>query len=144
MELAILRNDRKTALDEARSIRLGPNTYLDARMMEAALGDADPETVRKWSREAEGLFDRVNTAEFYFVEARYQSYAGQTEPALRLLKRAIANSYCSYPVMDSDPFLANIRKLPEYKELRQAGTLCWETFRSQTRSLNGWRSNIGH
>jgi hypothetical protein len=33
--------------------------------------------------------------------------------------------------MDSDPFLANVRRLPEYKELRQAGIACRENFRSQ-------------
>ena len=31
---------------------------------------------------------------------------------------------CRYPVMDSDPFLANIRGLSEYKELRQAAIAC--------------------
>lgn len=130
MELGILQNDEKAALEEARSIRVGPNSYVDARMMEAVLSEAPTETIRKLSREAEGLFDRTNTPEFYFVEARYQSWAGQPQAALRLLRRAIANNYCAYPVMDSDPFLANLRKLPEYPELRQAAITCRNTFRS--------------
>ena len=131
MERAILRNDKAAALEEARSISAGPHSYADARMIEAFLGGASPERVRQWSREAEGYLDRNNTPEFPFVEARYQAWAGQTEPALRLLKRAMANNYCSYPIMDSDPFLANIRRLPEYKELRQAGIACRENFRAQ-------------
>ena len=97
MELAILRNDKAAALEEARSISAGPHSYADARMIEAFLGGAAPERVRQWSREAEGYLDRNNTPEFPFVEARYQAWAGQTEPALRLLKRAMANNYCSYP-----------------------------------------------
>jgi hypothetical protein len=99
--------------------------------MEAALSGAPAEIIRNWSRENEALNDRITLPELHFVDARYQSWAGQPEAALRLLRRAIANNYCSYPVMDSDPFLANIRKLPEYKELRELGIACRENFRSQ-------------
>jgi tetratricopeptide (TPR) repeat protein len=131
MELAILRNDMTAALLEVRSIRVDAGGYPDARLMEAALSGAPAEIIRNWSRENEALNDRITLPELHFVDARYQSWAGQPEAALRLLRRAIANNYCSYPVMDSDPFLANIRKLPEYKELRELGIACRENFRSQ-------------
>jgi DNA-binding winged helix-turn-helix (wHTH) protein len=129
MELAILRNDKTTALAEARLTRLDPHAYPDARLMEAALSGAPAETVQSWSREDEALNDRITLPQLHFVDARYQSWAGQTEAALRLLRRAIANNYCSYPVMDSDPFLANVRRLPEYQELREVGIACRENFR---------------
>lgn len=131
IELAILRDDKPAALGEARSVKVGPHDYPDARMIEAVLGGESPETVRNWSRETEALFDRNNDPEAYFVDARYLAWAGQIEPALRLLRRAIANNYCSYPVIDSDPLLANIRRLPEYKELREAAIACRERFRAQ-------------
>jgi DNA-binding winged helix-turn-helix (wHTH) protein len=131
MELAILKNDKNTALAEARSIRIDARGYPDARLMEAALSGAAAETLEDWSRRDEELNDRITLPELHFVDARYQSWAGQTQPALRLLRRAIANNYCSYPVMDSDPFLANVRKAPEYKELRQMGMACRENFRAQ-------------
>ncbi len=132
MELAVLRNDRMAALQQARSIYVnGPHDYPDARLMEAALSGAPAEIVRDRSQEDEALNDRITLPELHFVDARYQSWAGQTAAALRLLRRAIANNYCSYPVMDSDPFLANIRRLPEYQELRQAGMACRENFQKQ-------------
>ncbi len=131
MELAILANDNTSALEVARSIRLGPHDYSEARLMEAVLSGVPEEAVLNWSRESEALYDRINLSEGYFVAARYQAWAGQTGPALRLLRRAIANNYCSYPVIDSDPFLANIRRLPEYAELRQAGANCRDNFRAQ-------------
>ena len=83
------------------------------------------------SRESEALYDKMNLSEGYFVAAHYQSWAGQTEPALRLLRRAIANSYCSYPVIDSDPFLANVRKRPEFAKLRQSAVACRGNFRAR-------------
>ena len=131
MDLAILTNDKTTALETIRAVRLGPRDYPDARLMEAALSGASPETVQERSREAEALYDRISLPEAYFVDARHQSWAGQTEAALRLLRRAIATGYCSFPVMDSDPMLANARRLPEYAKLRQEGVACRESFQSQ-------------
>jgi len=131
MEIAILRKDQTTALAEVRAVRVDARSYPDARLMEAALSGVPEETVQNWSRDVEALNDRISDPELHFVDARYESWVGQAEPALRLLRRAIANNYCSYPVMDSDPFLANVRRLPEYKELRQAGIACRENFRSQ-------------
>jgi hypothetical protein len=113
-----------------RAIRVDARSYPDARLMEATLSGAPEQTVQNWSRDVEALNDRISDPELNFVDARYQSWAGQTEPALRLLRRAIVNNYCSYPVMDSDPFLANVRRLPAYRELRQAGITCRENFRS--------------
>jgi DNA-binding winged helix-turn-helix (wHTH) protein len=132
IELALLVNDKTAALNVADSMRLDPpNEYPEARLMEAVLNGAPQSTVLNWSRESEALYDRINHSEAYFVAARYQSWAGQTEPALRLLRRAISNSYCSYPVIDSDPFFANIRQLPEYKQLRESGIACRNSFRAQ-------------
>ncbi len=134
MEIAILKNDPSTALAEARAIHIDARGYPDARLMEAVLSGAPAETVQRWSRDDEALNDRITLPELHFVDARYQSWAGQTDAALRLLRRAIANRYCSYPAMDSDPFLANLRRVPEYGELRQAGMTCRQEFKAQ---MNG-------
>lgn len=134
IEMALLMNNKTGALELARSIRLDPPLdYPEARLFEAVLSGAPRKTVLNLSLESEALYDKMNLSEGYFVAARYQSWAGQTEPALRLLRRAIANNYCSYPVIDSDPFLANVRKLPEFANLRKSSVACRETFRAQTR-----------
>ena len=135
MEIAILANDKTTALEMARSIRVGPHDYPDARLVETVLSGAPPQTVRDRSRETEALSDRINVPEAHFIEARYLAWTGHTDAALRLLRRAIANNYCSYPVMDTDPLLANVRRLPEYKELRHSGVECRDKFRAQMKSL---------
>lgn len=132
-DLAILANDKAAALQETRSIHLiqqGWRDYPEARMVEAFLSGTPQETVLNWSRESEALYDRINLSEGYFVTARYQSWVGQSEPALRLLRRAVANNYCFYPVIETDPFLANVRMRPEYAELKKAGVACHDEFRA--------------
>jgi tetratricopeptide (TPR) repeat protein len=132
IEMALLTNNKAGALELARSIHLDPpNDYPEARLVEAVLSGAPTKTVLNWSRESEALYDKINLSEGYLVAARYQSWAGETEPALRLLRRAIANNYCSYPVIDSDPFLANVRSLPEFADLRRSAVACRDNFRAR-------------
>lgn len=131
LDVAMAANDRTAALEIARSIRLEPNDLAEARMVEAVLTARPRSTVLEWSRASEAIYDRINLSEGYYASARYQAWAGQTEPALRLLRRAIANNHCSYPAMDTDPLLANVRRLPQYAELRQAGMACRDRFRAE-------------
>ncbi len=56
------------------------------------------------------------------------SYCGDTDRAIRLLRTAVEQNYCSYPRMDNDPLLANVRKRPEYAAIRQAGIACQQKF----------------
>jgi DNA-binding winged helix-turn-helix (wHTH) protein len=137
LELALLANNRGKALELARSIHLDPlPDYPEARLIEVFLSGASAQALLDQSRKAEAIYDKINLPEGYFVSARFQSIAGQTEPALRLLRRAIANNYCAYPAIDSDPLLANVRKLPEYGQLRRDGTACRENFKAIMRNYH--------
>lgn len=59
------------------------------------------------------------------------SYCGQTETALRFLQNTVEANYCSYPVMDTDLMLANIRGKPKFLEIRAAGIACQKNFDTQ-------------
>lgn len=60
--------------------------------------------------------------------AELLSYAGHPELGLPLLKAAVDGQYCSFPVMDTEPMLANVRQLSGYPELRKLGTQCQAAF----------------
>ena len=66
-----------------------------------------------------------------YLFAGHLSYCGQTEEAVRFLKNAIEANYCSYPVMDRDPMLANVRSTRQFAELRLAGMGCQKNFDAQ-------------
>jgi DNA-binding winged helix-turn-helix (wHTH) protein/serine/threonine protein kinase len=63
-----------------------------------------------------------------YLAAANLAYCGQSGAALRLLKVAIQGNYCSYPAMDSDPFFARVRTIPEFAALREAGISCRQRF----------------
>lgn len=70
-----------------------------------------------------------------YLAATNLAYCGRTSAALRLLKLAVRGNYCSYPVMDSDPFLASLRTTPQFAGIRAAGIACQQNFLSARRHI---------
>jgi hypothetical protein len=69
--------------------------------------------------------------EVNFFSAMHLAYAQQTGPALAMLRRAIEGGYCSYPVIDSDPFFASLRGKPGFQQIRSAAQRCQNDFLTQ-------------
>jgi hypothetical protein len=53
---------------------------------------------------------------------------GDRESALQILRKAVEENFCSYPAMDKDPLFENVRKTPEFAEIRKMGMACRERF----------------
>jgi TolB-like protein len=68
-----------------------------------------------------------------YLSAAHLSHCGQTDAAAEMLRRAIRGNYCSFPAMESDPLLANLRSTNAYEEIRAAGRACQERFVAQRR-----------
>jgi hypothetical protein len=65
--------------------------------------------------------------------AAHLAYCGQARPALQMLDSAVRANYCSYPAMDSDPLLANLRGRSEFAEIRSRAIACNRRFLSETK-----------
>ena len=66
-----------------------------------------------------------------YLAAANLAYCGQNDKALLLLSKAVAGHYCSYPVMDADPFFARLRGTAEFAKVREAGVACQQKYSSQ-------------
>ena len=74
--------------------------------------------------------------ELLYFNAGVLSYCGQTDAALRQLRKAIEGNYCSYPAMDQDPLFDSVRQDQKFSELRQAGIQCQQCFLSHREQVN--------
>jgi eukaryotic-like serine/threonine-protein kinase len=63
----------------------------------------------------------------YFLAGWY-SLCDQPGLAYFALRRAIAQNYCAYPQMETDPLLAKIRPMPEFAGIRSSGIACQQRF----------------
>jgi len=59
------------------------------------------------------------------------SYCGQKDAAVRLLKKAIAQNYCAYSALQTDPLLVKLRGTPEFSELLSSAKQCRDRFLAQ-------------
>ena len=81
--------------------------------------------------EITAIADKVQASvdpEANYLAAANLAFCGQTEKALSLLSKAVEGNYCSYPVMDSDPFFDKIRHAPEFLKIRTAAMACQQKF----------------
>jgi serine/threonine protein kinase len=63
------------------------------------------------------------------------SYCEQKDAALRLLKKAVAQNYCAYTALQTDPLLVKLRGTPEFSELLSAAKQCQDNFLAQRSSV---------
>jgi hypothetical protein len=56
------------------------------------------------------------------------SYSEQKDAAVRLLKKAVAQNYCAYTALQTDPLLVKLRGSPEYAALLSAAKQCQSKF----------------
>jgi len=117
---------REGKVDEAReSLKLKPpppGVRRDA--LEVCLGPRVPVEFEKSVRNAEREAAAVTDPEPKYTTGAILSFCGQKESALRLLKSAIEQNYCSYSSLQSDPLLAKLRGTPEFSQLLSAGKEC--------------------
>lgn len=74
--------------------------------------------------------------EMFYFNAGILSFCGQSDAALRQLRKAITGNFCSYPAMDKDPLFDPIRQRAEFADLRHAGTQCQQNFLAHRRQVD--------
>jgi tetratricopeptide (TPR) repeat protein len=87
----------------------------------------DPQQTSQSDRAAQkietAVLSGVDAEPRYWVGAAL-SYCGRKDAALRLLRSAIAQNYCAYTALQTDPLLVKLRRTPEFSELLSAAKEC--------------------
>jgi len=75
----------------------------------------------------------IDDPEVSYFFAAHVAYCGQAESALRMLDGAVRANYCSYPAIDLDPLLENVRGRSGFGEIRARAMACNRRFLSDTK-----------
>jgi hypothetical protein len=65
---------------------------------------------------------------WYHVGA-LMAYCGQKDAALRLLKAAVQQNYCSYSALLADPLLKDLRKDTAFNQVLTAASACQDALK---------------
>jgi eukaryotic-like serine/threonine-protein kinase len=107
------------------------------KMVNACLNHAPAADVDNDARELAPIISGFHDPEARYLNAGYFAFCGQKEPAVRLIKGAMAGHYCAYTDLQTNAMLASLRGAPEFAELLSAAKQCRDSFISE-------RSQAGH
>jgi hypothetical protein len=121
--IEVLLREGKTA--EALRIPAPQIPHWDSyKMLLACAGGAPPTEIQSLASKVEVDDD----PEVDYLFAGHLAYCGQTAAALRMLQIAIDRHYCSFPSLDRDPLLSQLRTNPQFHKLRLAAMACHSDF----------------
>jgi tetratricopeptide (TPR) repeat protein len=66
--------------------------------------------------------------EVNYLFAGHLAYCGRSGEALKMLRHAIQGHYCAYPVLNTDPLFASVRKDAKFDSVRSEAMACQQTF----------------
>jgi serine/threonine protein kinase/tetratricopeptide (TPR) repeat protein len=114
------------AREAVKSVAKSPTYHRD--LLIACTQAQRPADMDRIVREEESsAMTEPDPEEWYHVGA-LMAYCGQTDAALRLVRSAIENNYCSYSALQHDPLLLKLRGTPEFSELLSAAKECQNGF----------------
>jgi serine/threonine protein kinase/TolB-like protein len=103
---------------------IGKASFYHRDLMEACTASQKPADLAKVVREAESSVAMEPDPEAWYRVGALMAYCGQNEPALRLLKLAVQQNYCSYTALLDDPLLKDLRKDTAFNEVLTAASNC--------------------
>lgn len=112
---------------EKEALRIGPTRIPQWQSYNMLLACADHKPAAEIAAIANTV-QPVDDPELNYYFASHLAYCGRTSAATQILSRAIEESYCSYPAIDTDPFFASVRTRPEFAEIRFAAIACQRKF----------------
>ncbi|MGA8619525.1 MAG: protein kinase [Candidatus Sulfotelmatobacter sp.] len=80
-------------------------------------------------REAESSAMMEPDPEAWYHVGVVMAYCGQNDAAMRLLKAAVQQNYCSYSALLADPLLKELRKETSFNQVLTAASACQQTLK---------------
>jgi TolB-like protein/predicted Ser/Thr protein kinase len=121
----LLREDR---LDQARQVHSGTIATSQGANLILELCQQEDAEVAEVALEIEQMMLAIPDSEPSYWRGATLAYCGHREVALRLLRRAVEENYCSYPGVDRDPLWADYRDDPDFLSIREEAMACRQRF----------------
>jgi eukaryotic-like serine/threonine-protein kinase len=115
------------ARESVKNVSRAPTYHRE--LLSACTQAQRPADMDRVVREAESSVMMELDPEAWYHVGALMAYCGQKDPALRLLKAAVQQNYCSYSALLGDPLLKDLRKDTAFNQVLTAGSNCQEAFK---------------
>jgi serine/threonine protein kinase len=113
----------------AAAKNMGKASSYHRELMDACTAPQRPPALAKTVRETESSVMIEPDPEAWYHIGALMAACGQNEPAMRLLKAAVQQNYCSYAALLDDPLLKNLRKETAFNEVLTSASNCQATLK---------------
>jgi tetratricopeptide (TPR) repeat protein len=113
----------------AAAKNMGKATSYHRELMDACTAPQRPPDLAKIVRETESSVMMEPDPEAWYHIGALMAACGQSEPAMRLLKAAVQQNYCSYSALLDDPLLKDLRKETAFNEVLTSASNCQTTLK---------------
>jgi serine/threonine protein kinase len=104
------------------------NVLMGRDLLQSCVDPSQKAELPQITRATERAALAASDPEIRYLLGSLLAYCGQSEAALRLLKSAIEQNYCSYSALQSDPLFANLRNSRGFNELLSVAKDCRDRF----------------
>jgi tetratricopeptide (TPR) repeat protein len=116
------------ARDGVKKISNNPRYHRD--LFEACLGMRPSSELDRVASDTETSVLAEPDPEPWYYEGTIMAYCGKPDIALHMINAAVAQNYCSYSALLSDPLLAKMRSSKEFDAVLTAAHECQESVRN--------------
>jgi len=108
---------------------MGKASSYHRELMDACTAPQRPPDLAKIVRDTESSVMIEPDPEAWYHIGALMAACGQSEPAMRLLKAAVQQNYCSYTALLDDPLLKDLRKETAFNEVLTSASNCQATLK---------------
>jgi Tfp pilus assembly protein PilF len=126
---------RQGNMDEARAAanKISPTPAWFAGLLQACLQPVSASEMDRLTSAAEPALLAQRDPEFRYYHGSLLAWCGEEQTAAKLLHSAIAQNYCSYTALYTDPALVRLRPTPMFAALAAEARQCQERFMVETK-----------
>jgi len=116
----------------ADALRMIPDTKDSGReLIEACLQKQPARKIAELTKYYDAIALAALDPEPAYFQAGWDSFCGQNEAALAVLRKVVERGYCAFPAVDRDPMLTGLRREPAFTAVRAAAIECQNKFLSE-------------
>ncbi len=130
---AILIRQGKVEDARAAAAKISSSPAWFAPLLQACLKPVSQAQMHRLTQSYELPLLAQRDPEFRYYQGALLAWCGEQDMAMRLLRSAIEQNYCSYTALYSDPALAKLRNAPEFPGLVTQAKQCQDRFQAESK-----------
>ena len=128
VRVSVLMREKKMTEARQAAQQMTENSMWMRGLLQACLNKAPETEVHRLAEVAENELLPEQDSELKYYQGAVLAACGEKQIAYLFLRKAVADNYCAYQALQSDPLLAGVREDADFRQIVQAAAECQQKF----------------